>query len=70
MFCEGWKSTKACDRCGAVAPNLRVDMSLAYSSFNDSAPNLATIRTHEQYMATCQQISPQSVVPGWRLELC
>ena len=65
-----WKCRLMCDSCFAENPSCtNIDQDMTYINFEDDAPWVGTIQTHEQYMANEPVVSPFSNLHGWRKEM-
>lgn len=69
LFARHYQTTLLCEECCAVQPFPRAPKELTYMDARATAKHRLTKVSHEMYMANAKEVSPWSVVLGWRLEL-
>ena len=68
LFTKYYLCKHCCERCSAVKPTSSEDHPMSYKNMAPSAPYATTCINHEEYVATCDRISPWSAIDGFQLE--
>ena len=69
-FKRWWKCLHVCDSCDAQNPTCEhFEPDLSYTNFGIDAMWRDTIITHDEYMLRDNDVSPFSVIEGWRKEM-